>query len=134
MKNNFTTKNAKDFRIIASREQMGFNAALRIVLAVWDKNTKTVNLSDDDKKAVDKMKEAAKMDGCTRADFSASFIIEQLEGTKYVQNGIIGSMIKDKESGEKVFTAKTRWTASQIVDYVRIASRVRTLAKKASNK
>lgn len=109
MKTNFTAKTAKVLRTIANTEHKGMNAAIRSLKSVWESNN--TDLTD----AI----EAAKNDGLTIEDFTAQFIIENLEGTKWVNEGVI---LQNKK-GQMV--AKSTWTPGAVVDYVRRANAAR---------
>ena len=87
------------------------NAAIKSVLAVWNGKEK-----DDELTASIK---AAKADGLTAKDFSAQFIIENLTGTKWVNDNVI---LMNKKG---TMVAKESWTAGAVVDYVRMANRAR---------
>lgn len=110
MKTNFTARTAKGLRTIANNEHKGMNAAYRTLKTVWESN----NLYD----LTDAI-EAAKNDGLTIEDFTAAFIIENLNGTNFCQDGVIG------ETKKGVFKARTTWTPGQLVDYVRRANKAR---------
>lgn len=120
MKQNFTSKSSKAFRTIANKEHKGFNAAVRSVLNVWERENADAELVESIK--------AAKADGLTAENFTAAFIVEHLDGSNYCKGGIIGVTKK----GE--FTAKSSWTAGQVIDYVRRANRVRLIAESKANK
>lgn len=109
MKTNFTAKTAKAIRIVANNEHKGFNAAVRTLRGVWESN------NTDLTEAI----EAAKNDGLTIDDFSAAYIIENLAGTKWVNEGVILT----NKKGQMV--AKSTWTPGQVVDYVRRANAAR---------
>ena len=106
MKTNFTAKTAKGLRTIANTEHKGMNAAIRSLKSVWESDR--TDLADSIK--------AAKDDGLTIDDFSAQFIIDNLTGTKWVNEGVIMT----NKKGEMV--AKATWTPGQVVDYVRRAN------------
>lgn len=118
MKTNFTAKNAKVLRTIANTEHKGMNAAIRSLKSVWESDR--TDLTDSIK--------AAKDDGLTIDDFSAQFIIDNLTGTKWVNEGVI---LQNKK-GEMV--AKSTWTPGQIVDYVRRANAARLSKENKENK
>lgn len=120
MKTNFTSKTSKVFRSESNTEHKGFNACLRDVLAVWDRKDKTNELAESIK--------AAKADGVNRKDFCAAYIIEHLTGTKWVSDGVI----MGSKKGEMI--AKTSWTAGQVIDYVRRASRAHIMAQNKAEK
>ena len=105
MKTNFTAKNAKAFRTIANAEHKGMNAAIRSLKKVWEKE---LNASI----------QAAKSDGMTIEDFSASFILTHLAGTKWVSED--GKTILTNKKGAMV--QKTTWTPGAVIDYVRRAN------------
>lgn len=117
---NFSTKNAKAFRTLANEEHKGFNSAVKATLAVWERGTNDKELNASI--------ESAKADGITANDFTAEYIIKYLNGSNYCQNGVIGATKKG------VFEAKSRWTAGQVVDYVRRANRARILAENKAEK
>ena len=106
MKTNFTAKTAKNFRTIANKEHKGMNAAIRTLKTVWESDR--TDLADAIK--------AAKDDGLTIDDFSAEFILTNLAGTKWVNEGVILT----NKKGQMV--AKATWTPGQVVDYVRRAN------------
>lgn len=105
-KANFTAKTANNLRKVANNEHKGMNAAIRTIKSVWESN------NTDLTEAI----EAAKNDGLTVEDFSAGYIIENLTGTKWVNEGVI--MVNKKG----VMEAKTTWTPGAVVDYVRRAN------------
>lgn len=105
-KANFTAKTAKNLRTIANKEHKGMNAAIRTLKGVWDASN--TDLSDSI--------EACKNDGLTIDDFSAEFIIKNLTGTKWVNDGAILTNKKGQ------MEAKTTWTPGAVVDYVRRAN------------
>lgn len=108
-KANFTSKAAKSLRTIANKEHKGMNAAIRTLKQVWESNDTDLN------EAI----EAAKNDGLTIDDFSPSYIIEHLTGTKWVD----GQTILTNKKGQMV--AKVTWTPGAVVDYVRRANNER---------
>ena len=109
IKANFTAKVAKNFRTIANKEHKGMNAAIRTLKGVWESNDTDLN------EAI----EACKNDGLTIDDFSAEYILENLAGTKWVNEGAILMNKKGQMVG------KTTWTPGQVVDYVRRANNER---------
>ena len=109
IKANFTAKVAKNFRTIANKEHKGMNAAIRTLKGVWESNDTDMN------EAI----EACKNDGLTIEDFSAKYILENLAGTKWVNEGAILMNKKGQMVG------KTTWTPGQVVDYVRRANNER---------
>ena len=109
IKTNFTAKTANNLRKVANNEHKGMNAAIRTLKGVWESNNTDLN------EAI----EAAKNDGLTIDDFSAEYIIKNLAGTKWVNEGAI--LVNKK--GQMV--AKTTWTPGQVVDYVRRANNER---------
>ena len=117
---NFSTKNAKVFRMSANVEFKGFNSAVKAVLVVWERGTNDKELNASI--------ESAKADGITANDFSAAYIIEHLNWSNFCKDGVIGVTSK----GE--FKAKASWTAGQVVDYVRRANRARILAENKAEK
>ena len=119
MKTNFSAKTAKVFRTMANAEFKGFNSAKKAVLAVWDRDSKQADLADSI--------EAAKKDGLTADSFTAEFIKEHLNGTKWVADGAI---MYNKKG---VMTAKTTWTAGAVIDYVRRANKARLEAENKAN-
>lgn len=120
MKQNFTSKTSKVFRTSANDEHKGFNSCVRDVLNVWNRGKKSAELAESI--------EAARADGVNESDFSAAYIIKHLEGTNFVRNGVIGQTKK----GE--FTPKSTWTAGQVIDYVRRASRAHIMAQNKNEK
>lgn len=110
---NFSTKSAKALRVSANLEGKGMNHAIKAIKAVWNGQAKADDLMASIK--------AAKADGLTLDDFSAQFIIENLNGTNFCKDGVIGVTSK----GE--FKDKKTWTAGQVVDYVRRANRAKIL-------
>lgn len=118
IKANFTAKNAKNLRKVANNEHKGMNAAIRTLKSVWESNNTDLTESI----------EAAKNDGLTIEDFSSSYIIEHLTGTKWVSEGAILT----NKKGEMV--AKSTWTPGQVVDYVRRANAERIRKQNASEK
>ena len=103
---NFTAKKANGLRKVANNEHKGMNAAIRTIKQVWEANN--TDLTD----AI----EAAKNDGLTIDDFSASYIIEHLTGTKWVNDGVI------MKNNKGTMVAKSTWTPGAVVDYVRRAN------------
>lgn len=110
-KMNFTAKTAKGFRTIANLEHKGMNAAIRTLKSVWDKQTNDKDLNESIT--------AAKNDGLTIESFTAEFVKEHLEGTKWVVDGVIMT----NKKGQMV--AKTTWTPGAVIDYVRRANKAR---------
>ena len=108
MKTNFTAKTAKNLRTIANEEHKGMNSAIRTITKVW--NDARTELSESI--------EAAKKDGLDITDFSASYILTNLAGTKWVSED--GKTILTNKRGAMV--AKEHWTCGQVVDYVRRAN------------
>lgn len=111
MRTNFTAKTAKALKATANKDQKGMNQAIKSVQNAWNAKDKGDELSEAIK--------AAKADGLKISDFSAAFILEHLNGTKWVN----GSAIMTSKKGERF--AKTTWTAGQVVDYVRRANKAR---------
>lgn len=119
MKTNFTSKNAKSLRVNANNEGKGMNHAIKAIKAVWERETNDVELRASI--------EAAKSDGLTLDSFTAQFIIDNLNGSNFCKEGVIGSTKK----GE--FVAKTSWTPGQVVDYVRRANKARLESENKKN-
>ena len=88
IKTNFTAKTANNLRKVANNEHKGMNAAIRTLKSVWESNN----------------------------TFSAEYIIKNLTGTKWVNEGAILTNKKGQMVG------KTTWTPGQVVDYVRRAN------------
>lgn len=120
MKTNFTAKSAKSFRTNVRNESKGMNHALKAVVEVWNRKTNDQELNASI--------QAAKDDGLTVDNFSAQFIIDNLNGSRWCKDGVIGSTNK---AGE--FTAKSAWTSTQVVDYVRRANKARLEAAAAKS-
>lgn len=120
MKTNFNAKNAKALRINANNEGKGMNHCVKAVLAAWDKDGKSDELTASIK--------AAKADGLKKADFSADFIVEHLTGTKWVD----GKTILYNKKGQ--MEAKRTWTPGAVVDYVRRANKARLEKAAAAEK
>lgn len=114
MKTNFTATKAKALRISANKEFKGMNHAIKAIKAVWDEKKADEELLVSIK--------AAKADGLKRDDFSAEFITGNLDGSKWVVDGVIMTNKKG------AMVAKVSWTPGQVVDYVRRANAAR-LAK-----
>ena len=112
MKTNFTAKTAKSLRTIANNEHKGMNAAIRTIKQVWESNNTDLTAAIN----------AAKADGLTIENFSAEYVITNLTGTKWVNEGVIMT----NKKGQMV--AKSTWTPGSVVDYVRRANAAR-LAK-----
>lgn len=103
-----TAKNCKDFRTSLNVEYKGFNACIKFLVANWTN------------KELQKM---AKSDGLNKSDISAEYILKHLEGTNWVQNGVMGHMVTvDKENKVREFRAEKVWTPGKVWDYVRRAS------------
>ena len=109
-----TAKNCKDFRTNLNTEYKGFNACIKFLIANW--NNKEIQ-------------EMAKADGLNKSDISAEYIKKHLEGTNWVNNGVMGHMITtekgDKAKGipaKREFSAEKVWTPGKVWDYVRRAS------------
>lgn len=113
MKTNFSAKNAKVFRSESTKEGKGMNYAIKAVVAVFERENTNGELLESIK--------SAKADGIGVESFSASFILENLNGTKWVSEN--GKTILENKKGQMV--AKVTWTAGQVVDYVRRANRAR---------
>lgn len=111
MKTQFTAKASKAMRTSANKDQKGMNQAIKSIQNTWNGKDKADELAESIK--------AAKADGLKISDFSASFIIEHLTGTKWVN----GKAIMETKKGQLV--AKTTWTAGQVIDYVRRANAAR---------
>ena len=111
MKTNFTAKTAKSLRFNANQEHKGMNAAIRSLRTVWERKTNDEELNNSIN--------AAKNDGLTIDDFSAAFVVENLTGTKWVNDGVIMT----NKKGQMV--PKSSWTAGAVVDYVRRANKAK---------
>lgn len=102
-----TAKATSEFRKSLNTEYKGFNACIKFLVANWN-NKEIIKL--------------AKADGLNKSDLTAEYIIKHLEGTNWVQNGVMGHVVTDKETGEKVFKAWPTWTPGRVFDYARRAS------------
>ena len=102
-----TAKATADFRKALNAEYKGFNACIKFLIANWTN------------KELQKM---AKADGLNKTDLSAEYSVKHLNGTNWVQNGVMGHFVTDKETKEKVFVAWATWTPGRVFDYVRRAS------------
>ena len=71
----------------------------------------------------------AKADGLRKEDICAEYIIKHLEGTNWVQGGVMGHMHTIEKADEakgtpavREFRAEKVWTPGKVWDYVRRAS------------
>ena len=105
---NLTAKNSKNFRTELNTTYKGFNACIKFLLSNWT-NKEIIAM--------------AKADGLNKSDISAEYIVKHLEGTNWVQNGIMGHMkTTDKENKVREFVPEKVWTPGKVWDYVRRAS------------
>ena len=106
---NLNGKNEKraEFNAIINKEHKSWMSCLKTILKNWSIISKEAN-----------------KDGITKADLSIDFCKKYLEGTSRCQQGVLGYVRTNKETGEKEFIARETWTPKQVFDYIVAAGRV----------
>ena len=97
----------KEFNALINKEHKSWMSCIRTIVKNWGVISKEAN-----------------KDGITKADLNIEFCKKYLEGSNRCQQGVLGYMRTNKETGEKEFCMRETWTPKQVFDYIVAAGRV----------
>lgn len=103
----FTSASVKDFKKFINQEHKSLSSCLRTLKENWAKS---------------ELQKVARKDGLGFKDLNPAYMVQWLEGSNYCQQGVLGRMVKNAETGEKEFRAWDTWTPGRVLDYLRRAS------------
>lgn len=104
---NFTSTAIKDFRAIVNKEHKSMSSCIRTIKENWTNS---------------EIQKIAKKDGFGIKDMTPAYFVQWLEGTNFCKDGVLGRIVTDKETKEKIFVAWETWTPGRVLDYARRAS------------
>ena len=86
----FTSASVKDFKAFINAEHKSLSSCMRTLRENWGKS---------------ELQKVARKDGLTFKDVTPAYLVQWLDGSNYCQNGVLGRMVKNAETGEKEFRA-----------------------------